>query len=197
MLVLEPGQATPATSAKMNRICWAIAWLGIAVGIFFRVHHLGSQSLWFDEGYTAWMVSHSPGEIIRLIRADTAPPLYYLLLRGWTDLFGRSEIALRSLSAVFSIITMFVALDIARKLLRNPVAIAAVAWAMALSFMQIWYAQEARAYALMALLGVAAFDFLLYHLAERGRRWLAPLAMTIAAAMYMHNMMGRRTLRAW
>jgi mannosyltransferase len=176
-------------SAAKSRYWWAVASLGAAVGIFFRIYHLGAQSLWFDEGYTAWMASHSPGEIIRLIRADTAPPLYYLLLHGWTLLFGRSETALRSLSTVFSILTLFIAIGIARRMLRNPAAIATATWLMSLSYLQIWFAREARAYALMGLFGVAAFDCLQRHLAGRHRRWLTPLPLLIAAAMYTHNMM--------
>ncbi len=176
-------------SAAKCRYWGAVAWLGAAVGIFFRVYHLGAESLWFDEGYTAWMTSHSPAEIIRLIRADTAPPLYYLLLHGWTVLFGRSEIGLRSLSTVSSILTLFIAMGIARRMLRNPAAIAAATWLMGLSYLQIWFAREARAYALMGLFGVAAFDCLQRHLAGRDRRWLIPLPLLIAAAMYTHNMM--------
>ena len=168
---------------------WALAWLGVAVGVCFRVCHLGRESLWFDEGYTAWMVSHSPGEIIRLILADTAPPLYYLLLHGWTEVFGRSEIALRSLSATCSILTLLVGFGIARRMLRKPAAVAAAMWLLSFSFLQMWYAREARAYALMGLMGVAAFDWLQRHLAAGHRRWLIPLALLIAAEMYTHNMM--------
>ncbi|HEY1923005.1 MAG TPA: glycosyltransferase family 39 protein [Tepidisphaeraceae bacterium] len=174
---------------KTDRLWWAITWLAVAFGIFIRCWHLGGKSIWFDEGYTAWLVSHSPAEIIRLIRADTAPPLYYLLLHGWTSLFGRSEIALRSLSVFFSILALFLAISIARRMLHNPAAVAAAACAMSLSFMQLWYAQEARAYAMMAFLIVAAFDCLQRHLADRHRRWLMLLPILLAAAMYTHNMM--------
>jgi uncharacterized membrane protein len=176
-------------STAKSRYWWAVAWLGAAVGIFFRVHNLGAESLWFDEGYTAWMATHSPGEIVRLIRADTAPPLYYLLLHGWTVPFGRSEIALRSLSTVSSILTLFIAMGLARRILRNQAAVAAATWLMGLSYLQIWFAREARAYALMGLFGVAAFDCVQRHLAERHRRWLIPLPLLVAAAMYTHNMM--------
>jgi uncharacterized membrane protein len=176
-------------SPRTRRYWWALAWLGMAIGVCFRVCHLGRESLWFDEGYTAWIVSHSPGEIIRLILADTAPPLYYLLLHGWTEVFGRSEIALRSLSTACSILTLLVALGIARRMLRNPAAVAAVMWLMSFSFLQTWYAREARAYALMGLLGVAAFDVLQRHLAVPHRRWLIPLTLLIATEMYTHNMM--------
>jgi len=171
------------------RLAWLIAWAGVVAGILFRILHLGSQSLWFDEGYTAWMVAHSPMQIIHLIRADTAPPLYYLMLHAWTQIFGRSESALRSLSTLLSVLTLLLGLDIARRMLRNPAAIAAAAWAVAFSYLQFWYAREARAYALMGFLGVALFDCLLCHLAAQTRRWLAPIAILIAAAMYTHNMM--------
>ncbi|MGD0390194.1 MAG: glycosyltransferase family 39 protein, partial [Tepidisphaeraceae bacterium] len=176
-------------SPRTRRCWWALACLGVAVGVCFRIGHLGRESLWFDEGYTAWIVSHSPGEIIRLILADTAPPLYYLLLHGWTEVFGRSEIALRSLSTVCSILTLLVAFGIARRMLRNPAAVAAAMWLMSLSFLQTWFAREARAYALMGLLGVAAFDWLQRHLAAGHRRWLIPLTLLIATEMYTHNMM--------
>lgn len=181
--------ATGLTAAPNRRSWWIVTWLAVAAAIFIRCWHLGGKSLWFDEGYTAWLVSHPVGEIIRLIRADTAPPLYYLLLHGWTAIFGRSEIALRSLSTVFSILTLLLAIDIARRLLPSPAAVAAAACAMCLSFMQLWYAQEARAYAMMAFLAIAAFDCLLRHLAARHRRWLIPLPVLFAAAMYTHNMM--------
>jgi uncharacterized membrane protein len=125
--------------------------LAIVAGTVLRFAGIGRLSIWFDEGYTAWLVSHSPGEILRLVRADTAPPLYYLLLRYWIDLFGTSAAALRSLSAVLSVLALIVAVDVARQLLPRPPALAAAAWALALSFFAVWYAQEARAYSLMAL----------------------------------------------
>ena len=179
------GLASPRT----RRYWWALAWLGLAVGVCFRIAHLGRESLWFDEGYTAWIVSHSPGEIIRLILADTAPPLYYLLMHGWTEIFGRSEIALRLLSTACSILTLLVAFSIARRMLSKPAAVAAAMWLMSFSFLQTWYAREARAYALMGLLGVAAFDCLQRHLAAGHRRWLIPMTLLIATEMYTHNMM--------
>ncbi|HEX4053811.1 MAG TPA: glycosyltransferase family 39 protein [Tepidisphaeraceae bacterium] len=189
MTLAATSQTTSPSHITSRRSWWIVTWLAVAAAIFIRCWHLGSKSLWFDEGYTAWLVSHPVGEIIRLIRADTAPPLYYVLVHGWTAIFGRSEIALRSLSTVFSILTLLLAIDIARRLLTNPAAVAAAACAMGLSFMQLWYAQEARAYAMMTFLIIAAFDCLLRHLAARHRRWLILLPILFAAAMYCHNMM--------
>lgn len=189
MQVVEAAPATAQPSRTAARIAWIATSLAILTAIVFRTARLGSESLWFDEGYTAWMVSHSPREIIRLILADTAPPLYYLFVHFWTEIFGNSEAALRSFSSACSLATFFIAIAIARRMLRNPAAVAAAAWLMTLSFLQTWYAREARTYALMGLLGVASFDVLQRHLASHHRRWLILLTLLIAAAMYSHNMM--------
>src|SRR6202453_5138421 len=172
---------TPAQKSKSRApTAFLLTLLALLAALLLRTVHIGRESLWFDEGYTAWMVSHSPREIIRLILADTAPPLYYLLTHFWTEIFGNSETALRSLSAFFSLLTFLLALSIAKRILKNPAAVAAAAWLMALSFLQTWYARDARAYALMGLLGVASFDVLQRHLASNHRRWLIVQTLLIA-----------------
>src|SRR5476651_2139530 len=97
-LSIERPLATEAASpAVWARVVCAIA---VAGGIMLRFANLGRDSLWFDEGYTAWAVSNQLREIVRIVRVDSAPPLYYILLRGWTYLFGFTEPSLRSMSAV-------------------------------------------------------------------------------------------------
>jgi mannosyltransferase len=162
-------------------------WLAVVAGIAIRFLRLGRQSLWFDEGYTAWVIRHSPSELLRLIRADTAPPLFYFLLHGWTGHYGYAEASLRSLSAVFSSITLILAVWIARRILVSPPAVAATAWLLAIGFHQPYYAQEARCYALLAVLYVAAIGCLMKHLGSQKRGWLVPIALLLTAAMYTHN----------
>lgn len=176
----------PPVRSNSTRFCYLLIALALLAGTVLRFWHIGRASIWFDEGYTAWLVAHSPSEIIRLVRADTAPPLYYLLLHYWTDLFGRSEAALRSLSAVASVLTLILAVDIARRFGPRPAALAA--WAMALNFFAVWFAQEARAYSLMTLFIVGSVDCLLAYLRSGRRGWLIPVAILFAAALYAHNM---------
>ena len=46
----------------------------------------------------------SPARVIRaVLLSDTSPPLYYLLLQGWTLISGTSDLALRLFSVSFSI----------------------------------------------------------------------------------------------
>ena len=46
----------------------------------------------------------SPARVVRaVLLSDTSPPLYYLLLYGWTLVFGTSDVALRLFSTTCSL----------------------------------------------------------------------------------------------
>ncbi|HEV2808893.1 MAG TPA: glycosyltransferase family 39 protein, partial [Acidimicrobiales bacterium] len=60
-------------------------------------------SLWVDEGMSVGIASHSLTEIPGVLINDGSPPLYYLLLHVWMELFGSSEGAVRALSLVFAV----------------------------------------------------------------------------------------------
>ncbi|HSV13111.1 MAG TPA: glycosyltransferase family 39 protein [Tepidisphaeraceae bacterium] len=162
----------------------------LSIGVFLRWFHLGRESLWFDEGYTAWVISLSPAQLIRAIRVDTAPPLYYLLLHGWAGLFGRSEFALRSLSALFSTASLLLFYPLAFRFLSDRRLAAAALALFAVSEMQVAYAHEARLYTLVTLL--AEIDLLLVLQAiDRPPAWWRYLLMIVAwtISLYTNNML--------
>jgi len=138
-----------------------VALMGITlvllIAAFMRVYHITQQSLWFDEAF-AWNIVQQPDMFPR-IAADTHPPLYYLLLRGWIGVTGDSALALRYLSALTSIITVALVYQIGREFIRQRdrglyIAVPVVAaLLMALTDMEIDLAQEARNYALYTCLG--------------------------------------------
>jgi len=71
-------------------------------------------------------------------------------MKLWTNIFGYSEIALRTPSVIFSIITIYIVYLILRKIKKN-----AALWGMALvafNPLLIYYAQEARMYSLATML---------------------------------------------
>ena len=79
-------------------------WLIIAVPVVAAALSLWiglRQSVWFDEAYSIMVAKRSASEIIRLSALDTHPSLYYLILKIWANVFGWSELALRSLSVIF------------------------------------------------------------------------------------------------
>lgn len=159
----------------------AVAIVLMAFGL--RFHALGAQSLWNDEGNSVVQASRDPGGILENAARDIHPPGYYLLLSLWTKLAGTSEFALRSLSAFASVITAALAFAIGRKLY-GAWAGAAAAILVAINSFSIYYAQEARMYALLALWVALSFFCLLLLLEKPSRVRIIALGLITAAGLY-------------
>ena len=78
----------------------------------------------------------------------THPPLYFLVLRFWREVFGNADAAARSLSVVASLGALVLLWGIARRLLTPAAAIWTAAF-FAVAWPQVEYAQQARNYALL------------------------------------------------
>src|SRR4029078_7831305 len=87
----------------------------LLLGLILRLISL-NQSLWLDEAIGAIAVKNYSyvGIVTDFIKGDTHPPFYYLTLKLWTDLFGYSEIAMRMLSVIFGVATVWVVYKIAK-----------------------------------------------------------------------------------
>ncbi len=113
-----------------------------------------------------------PASPVRVIRAvllsDTSPPLYYLLLEGWTLIVGTTDLALRLFSVSFSIASLPLVAAVARRI-AGPRAALASCVLFALSPLVIYYSTEGRMYSLLVFLtlGTALVSLLLQ---ERGPR---------------------------
>ncbi|MBZ0283212.1 MAG: glycosyltransferase family 39 protein [Anaerolineae bacterium] len=125
----------------------------LAAGL--RFHNLGTQSLWNDEGSSYVQATRSFSEIAANAARDIHPPGYYWALAIWRGLVGESEFALRSLSAFASLCTAAFVFAIGRRLF-NPTAGLAAAFFVALNTFSLYYAQEARMYAPLALFATAS-----------------------------------------
>jgi hypothetical protein len=62
--------------------------------------------MWLDEAQTAAIADRPFGDVFDALRVDGAPPLYYVLLHGWIQLFGASDAAVRALSSLFSLLAL-------------------------------------------------------------------------------------------
>lgn len=145
---------------------------------------IGSQSFWLDEVVTAELVTRPFGDMLSTIPdSESTPYLYYVLLWPWAQLFGDGEAALRSLSAIFGVATVAAVWAAARELV-SPRAAWVAGILAALSPFLVWYSQETRAYALLALL--SAVSFWCFARALRRPRWLAWWATASALALATH-----------
>lgn len=78
----------------------------VLVGAFFRIYHLGTQSLWLDEAFSVSVSKMGLLQLIQATAADTNPPFYYIVLHYWMSVFGDSEFAVRLLSALFGLLAI-------------------------------------------------------------------------------------------
>ncbi len=130
---------------------YSVAFLLILAGAILRFTFLGKHNLWYDEA-ASFIIAQKD-----YISAQS--PLYYHILKFSSMVFGTSEWALRMPSAVFSTLSLIFVYLLAKKLAGRHIALLTLA-ITALSAFHIWYAQEARAYALVLLLGTAGTFFL-------------------------------------
>ena len=158
-------------AAEKSRILWLLVGVVVCAAVL-RVFRLGHQSLWFDEGTTLDMtdgrsfVENFKRFYHLFTGGERFQPLYNLALPYWRLAFGDSEVALRSFSTLASFgAVVFVTLS-AYRLYGGEHAIWTAALAATSSF-AVFYAQEARPYALLMALSSAQIFCLTPMLAGR------------------------------
>jgi hypothetical protein len=137
------------------RLAEALLIVGVLVaGAALRA--VARSGLWIDEAISAQIASLPVGELLEALRHDGHPPLFYVLLRGWTSLAGTSDVALRSLSLLCSLAALPMAWFAGKRYAGRPGAVAFLVL-LASSPFAIRYATEARMYALVMALVLAAW----------------------------------------
>jgi 4-amino-4-deoxy-L-arabinose transferase-like glycosyltransferase len=177
--------------ARWQRLITAgflILILLLAFGL--RFYRLGAQSLWNDEGTSVVLAQRDLVSITRDAARDIHPPLYYWLLGGWVRLAGTGEAAVRSLSALLGVALVALTYALGRLLAGRWAGLAAALLAAVNPF-QVYYAQEARMYMLLAVLAAGAMLSLVL-LVDRSKRYkslipaFAALVLLEAAGLYTH-----------
>lgn len=128
----------------------------IGIGFFLRIHNLGMESLWLDEGYTL----NCAENIERTLEEGSSahPPLYFILTHYWIKAFGNSEFALRLLPLIFGVLAILLIYFLAKEIFNSRTGLIS-SLLLAVSFFNIEYSQEARMYSLLVFLTLLSFLF--------------------------------------
>jgi mannosyltransferase len=175
----------PPTAGDRARSRFPLAGL-LLLTAALSAYRLGGYSLDFDEAVSATIARMPTGDFIHTLWQDEANmSLYYLLLRGWVAIGGSAEWWLRLPSVLASVATVGVLFLLGRRLVDRATG-AVAGLLLALNGLFVQYAQEARSYALTALL-VTLASYLFVRAAERGsgRFWVL-YALVSALAVYGH-----------
>lgn len=182
------GPEVPADGHERRRRRLHAAGPGLVVlmvlSLALRVRGLGI-SLWLDEGLSVGIASHPLAAIPGLLAQDGSPPLYYLLLHGWMDVFGRSEEAVRALSLIFGLATVPVAFWAGRSLFSVRAGWVAAVLAATNPYLNL-YSREARMYTLLALVALLCVTTFVHAFVYGRRRYVPWFALTLALALYTH-----------
>lgn len=168
-----------------KKIWWVAALFAFVVAAALYMHGIVTWSLWFDEAFSAALIKESPWELIKLTAADVHPPLYYLLLKVWTLLFGMSEMALRSFSAVCMIGAFGVGFGLVRRYFGVWASYAVLPFVVLAPFL-LRYGQEARMYGLATLICFNATYAMLRARESERKIWWILYGVLVAAGMYVH-----------
>jgi mannosyltransferase len=169
-------------------------WLPLSLSLLalaVRLTNLTYHSIWFDEAMSVHWARSSISRIWQVsmnLVEDRLPPLYYLLLHGWRLLFGDGEIAMRLPSVILGVLLVPVIYQLARDLFDHRTATLA-ALLVALNPFLVWYSQEARMYALAALLGALGTWCFVRALSRpwaSGWAWWVGYSLCAAAGFYTH-----------
>ena len=162
------------------------AFEDVPYGVIFRDV---DRSTDLDSGSTC-------GAVWETLRNDSHPPTYFLLLLGWRKWFGDSEMAVRSLAAAFSVLSLLPVAMLLRTLGRPREGLYA-ALLLAVAFAHIQMGQQNRQYSLSILFVGCSYLMLVYgegcwsHQSVRKRVWGSVLyGLTLYLSVLTHYFAG-------
>lgn len=185
-----PGEPTttagsPDSGIGGPRPALAVLALMTALGAFLRLRGLGDAPLWVDEAATWWYGRQLlSGDVLARIRLEPTPPLYYLLIGGWTRLVGESTWALRLPGALAGIAAIPFAALVGSRLF-DPRAGLWAACLLAVHPMAVATSRDARAYPFLVLAALGAMALVVRGAGGGRRAWILLCAL-VAATGWTH-----------
>ncbi|BAZ53363.1 hypothetical protein NIES4103_60370 [Nostoc sp. NIES-4103] len=112
------------------------------------------------------------------------PPLYYVIIRLWAQIFGNSVATTRILSAIISLLTFVGIYWLCLELFESQIT----AWMgialLAVSPLNVLYAQEARQFSLWTVIILLGSAVLLRAMRLHSKRWWGIYGLTVAIGLY-------------
>ena len=162
-----------------------ITVLIILLAFALRVYGLDQQSFWSDEGLSVHYASSPVAELLQRITVGFHNPLYFLGLHFWMRVAGSSDWTIRFFSLWSSVLAVPLLYVLGRLLYGRTTGLLA-ALILAVNPFAIYYAQEARMYALVLALGLGTIVCFLLALRRNTLwPWLGFVCFS-AACLYTH-----------
>ena len=192
----RPGHVSSHWDVASDRVRAASArlttwrYFDAALLVFLMALSLGLRwrtlwaSYWGDEAIAIGIASHSLGVLPHYLVNDGSPPLYYVMLHYWLQLFGRSEPATHALSMLAALLAIPAAWWSGDKLFGRQAGRGAAALVATCAYLD-YYSTETRMYSWLVLAAILAVACFLLAYRDAGRRYWVAATVFMAAALYL------------
>lgn len=171
----------------MNQRLFHIVYVIILVGInlCLKGWNITYNAIALDEPFSIFHAQMPVSEIIATLQSGNNPPLYEIILHGWIKIFGIGAFAVRMPSLIFGTLAIVMIYLTGIRFLNRKAAVLA-SMLLTFSTAHLYYAGEARAYALFMFLFTASVYAVLKYRQENfsikrsvvTSLWLALMAFT-------------------
>ncbi|NNJ97729.1 MAG: hypothetical protein HKP12_11280 [Gammaproteobacteria bacterium] len=168
---------------RQQRVLILLGILLLAVALRFLA--IDGRGLWTDEVFSFDFARLSSLAIMTAAANDVHPPLYFLLLHFWMEIFGGSELSLRSLSVVFSVTSVYLVYRLGLVIFNKETAFIA-ALLLAVSKFSVVYAQEVRMYSVLLCFALLSSYFLFAWLQQQKTKHLVLYSVSSVLLLYTH-----------
>ncbi len=160
----------------------------ILLAVLLRLYQI-DYNLDGDEIASVHISTGSFSHVIDLSIQDRVhPPLYYILLAFWIKVFGSSEIPVRALSVLISVVFLAVLYRVVLRFTDEVTALFVVL-ICSLSPYFVFYGEQARPYSLVACFSTLSFYFLLKHFEQPDhKQWTILYGLSCMGLIYSQYM---------
>jgi uncharacterized membrane protein len=166
---------------------YSLGLLFIILAAIFSFVDLGGPSIWVDEGYT-WLFSQlSWDTLLESARIDGVnPPLYYVAVKLIASFIQADEVGLRLFSSLVNLIALVGALILGHRV-GGRAGLVVSGWFWAFHPMILWYARDARPYALAATFAIyLVIAFIYRENRSRSTRWIIMTILLMSMGLLTH-----------
>lgn len=170
-------------SKKQEKI---ISWALVILGAVIYISLVFNENVWLDEAFTASLVRTDMAGVLERSMADTLPPLYNIILKISTDIFGYKVPVMKLTSVMPMIITMILSATVVRR--RHGFKVSTL-FTIALFTMPnlLFFGVEIRMYSLGFLFATASGIYAYEFLADYSRKNLIIFTVVSVLAGYSHH----------
>lgn len=180
----------PGTEKRQTLVVLPI----ILIATFVRLIGIASRPIWYDEAFAILFSEKGPAAMIygtltatSAGAADIHPLGYYTILWIWMRVFGESLPAVRMLSILAGVTTVFFVYLLSKKLFSQKTAVIASLF-VALAPFPIHYSQEIRMYTFLTLWLMIATYAYVRGSKDRSWGWWVVFTVSAALAQYTQNL---------